>query len=197
MKPHKSYPFNDGHVLEIYPDTDPINPREDCDNITTMVCFHKSYQVGDKEHKYDYDSYLSWEGLKANIVADNPGCVILPVYMLDHSGLAVNTTGFGCPWDSGQIGFIFITKEQIDANFSGNTDKAKECLVADVALYNQYVSGDCWGFVLRAPKCEHCGGPGKEVDSHWGFWGDDPMQNGMLDHLNEQFRTELATLGGE
>ena len=30
--------------------------------------------------------------------------VVLPVYLLDHSGLSVSTTDFNDPWDSGQTG---------------------------------------------------------------------------------------------
>jgi hypothetical protein len=37
--------------------------------------------------------------------------VILPLYLYDHSGITMNTTGFSCPWDSGQVGWIYTSKE--------------------------------------------------------------------------------------
>jgi len=33
--------------LKIEQDTDPMNPRTDWDNLGTMVCFHKLYDLGD------------------------------------------------------------------------------------------------------------------------------------------------------
>lgn len=32
--------------------------------------------------------------------------LMLPLYLYDHSGITMNTTGFSCPWDSGQVGWI-------------------------------------------------------------------------------------------
>ena len=37
---------------------------------------------------------------------------ILPLYMYEHSGVALSTSDFGDRWDSGCIGFVFMTTEQ-------------------------------------------------------------------------------------
>jgi hypothetical protein len=47
-----------------------------------------------------------------------PNYVVLPVYIYDHSGITLNTTGFSCPWDSGQVGWIVC-----------DLDKARECFM--------------------------------------------------------------------
>ena len=39
--------------------------------------------------------------------------VVLPVYLLDHSGLAMSTTDFNDRWDSGQVGIIFVSFDKI------------------------------------------------------------------------------------
>lgn len=41
---------NDGKLfcLHIRTDDEPLNPRRDWDNITTMVCWHRQYNLGDK-----------------------------------------------------------------------------------------------------------------------------------------------------
>ena len=44
--------------------------------------------------------------------------VVLPVYMYDHSGITINTTGFSCPWDSGMVGIIYVSKEKIREKFN-------------------------------------------------------------------------------
>ena len=34
--------------------------------------------------------------------------LMLPLYLYDHSGITMNTTGFSCPWDSGQVGCCLL-----------------------------------------------------------------------------------------
>jgi hypothetical protein len=46
-----------GKTICIIPDSDPINPRED-DNITTMACFHRRYNLGDKTECKDFDDLI-------------------------------------------------------------------------------------------------------------------------------------------
>jgi hypothetical protein len=53
-------------------------------------------------------------------LAEKSDC-ILPVYLYDHSGLTINTTGFTCPWDSGQIGWIYASHEQVKAEYGAVT----------------------------------------------------------------------------
>lgn len=73
---------------------------------------------------------------------------LLPLYLYDHSGITVNTTGFSCQWDSGQVGFIYIEKEK----YLGNTvisepdwkDKALEYLKYEVKEYDAYLTGEVY-----------------------------------------------------
>lgn len=37
--------------------------------------------------------------------------VILPLYLYDHSGITISTGPFSCPWDSGQVGWIYAPKD--------------------------------------------------------------------------------------
>lgn len=46
------------------------------------------------------------------------GVLMLPLHLYDHSGITMNTTGFHCPWDSGQVGFIYVTLKDAAANWS-------------------------------------------------------------------------------
>lgn len=39
---------------------------------------------------------------------------ILPLYLYDHSGLTMNTCGFSCPWDSGQVGWIYCSHKKME-----------------------------------------------------------------------------------
>ena len=49
-----------------------------------------------------------------SLVEQMDGMVILPLYLYDHSGITMNTCGFSCPWDSGQVGWIYADKAMIE-----------------------------------------------------------------------------------
>lgn len=96
--------------------------------------------------------------------------VILPLYLYDHSGITMNTTGFTCPWDSGQVGWIYATRDAVLKEYGGKNltaakrEKAENLLCGEVAHYDCYLRGECYGFELLKN--------GKTVDSCWGFIGE-------------------------
>jgi len=158
-----------GYTIKIKQDDNPISPRED-DNFGTLVCFHKRYCLGDKTD-LKFNMFSSWAEMETFICKELKAAVILPVYMYDHSGITINTTGFSCPWDSGQIGFIYATKKNILDNWGGKIltpklrEKAMNLLKGEVETYDQYLRGDIYGYVVEKD--------GKQVDSSWGFYDED------------------------
>jgi hypothetical protein len=108
------------------------------------------------------------------IKRENVG-VILPLYLYDHSGITMNTTGFSCQWDSGQVGFIFISKQKMLLEYGGKIvtkklkDRVTEYLKNEVETYDQFIMGNVYGF--RVFKVEN--GEEEELDSCWGFYGED------------------------
>lgn len=199
----KTYKFSDGRTLEIIQDEDPESPR-DWDNLGTMACFHKSYDLGDKDHGIDHTEFGGFDEMEKWIRHENPGCVILPLFLFDHSGITMSTSSErfrvcdGAGWDWGQVGFIFVSRETIEKEFGehgGRTDEQIETyLRGEVETYDQYIRGDIYGFILREPPCPSCEGPGEDGDSCWGFFGSDPIENGMGDHLDTKYRDELEVL---
>jgi hypothetical protein len=166
-------------IIKIRHDDDPLNPRTDWDNAGKMVCWHSRYTLGDEQPSCDPQEYL----------ADLPeGTVILPLYLYDHSGITMSTSGFSCQWDSGQVGFIYATPEVIDKEWEGDREKATEYLEAQVKVYDQYLTGDVWGFetYLEGEKCECCGHTSEPEpsDSCWGFFGD------CLEDIKHHFEPE-------
>jgi hypothetical protein len=154
-------------IVKILRDTDPCNPRTEWDNAGTMVCWHDRYQLGDKQPSCNPQEYLD----------DLPeGTLVLPLYLYDHSGITMSTGAFGCPWDSGQVGFIYATPEVIQNEWGGDRKRAQEYLENQVKVYDQFLTGDVWGFRVfeEQAKCECCDHQPEpeEVDSCWGFYGD-------------------------
>jgi len=95
------------------------------------------------------------------------------LYLYDHSGITMNTTGFSCPWDSGKVGWIFITKEKARKEFSWvritkkRLEKIEGYLKGEVETYDQYLTGDVYGYRITDTDTE------EEVDSCWGFYGEE------------------------
>ncbi|MDD9908540.1 MAG: hypothetical protein OXR62_02505 [Ahrensia sp.] len=167
-----------GSTIRIYHDPDAESPR-DWDNLGTMVCGHPRYTLGDM-HDFgcaaeflvdllglDRDRDLSVDQLLARA---EKVAVILPVYLYDHSGLAMNTIGFHCPWDSGQVGFIYVTLEDIRREYGISRVSAKrraavvDRLRQEVDTYSDYLGGFVYGYTVERG--------GEEIDSCWGFIGD-------------------------
>jgi hypothetical protein len=156
------------YTIEIQQDMEPESPRE-WDNLGTMVCFHRRYNLGDKDNGYNHKDYNNWHQMEKAIRTKEKVAVILPIYMYDHSGLTVQTTPFSCPWDSGQIGFIFVSKDKSRKEFGKLTKKVLEKLTSilhgEVETFNQYLGGDIYGYIIK-DKDE------QTVDSCWNFYGE-------------------------
>lgn len=177
-----------GHEIQILFDNDSESPR-DWDNIGTMVCFHNRYSLGDK-HDLSKEMFNGWEELRRHLIKEERAVVILPLYLYDHSGITMNTTGFSCPWDSGQVGYIYATREDILKNVSCGgkrltkalKDKAKEILEAEVKTYNQYLTGDVYGFIVDKDT--------DYEDSCWGFYGIEDLKK-EVEHSVDIFESEV------
>jgi hypothetical protein len=169
--------------LEIFQDEDARSPRED-DNLGTMICFHRRYNLGDK-HEYKSGDYSGWNEQKKAIQKKHT-CIILPLYLYDHSGITISTKPFSCQWDSGQVGWIVVSKEKV-RNYYGVKyitwnirDRVKRALEAEVKTYDQYLTGDVYGYrISKITKCELGHEHEEELDSCWGFYGSEAEAEGI------------------
>ncbi|MBV6342342.1 hypothetical protein [Candidatus Magnetobacterium casense] len=186
----KVYEKQEGEVLvEIFTYESPESPRE-WDNLGTMVCWHRRYSLGDKHDFKTPEEFKEWAGKGL--------AVILPIYLYDHSGLTVSTQPFSCPWDSGQVGWIYATKEDVRQNYGVKKISAKwlehvkAVLEAEVKTYDQYLNGEVYGYkVSKIRKCEACGHEEEiDEDSCWGFYGE-MKESGILENLPDFVKTEL------
>lgn len=186
-------------TYEIVPDESSESPRE-WDNVGKMICWHRNYALGDEQPDMTPDQYkveivpgednaafmklvyhaypdadedddaatafmekLTEEWLEQNTV-------MLPLYLYDHSGITMRTSSFSCNWDSGQVGFIYCTKEKAMKEFGCSEnewrERATDCLEDEVKTYDQYLTGDVYGYIIKDEQ-------GEEVESCWGFFGHD------------------------
>mgnify|MGYP003404542166 FL=1 len=184
---------NEKYKLEIFDDLNPCSPRE-FDNLGTMVCFHRRYNLGDETELKSSD-FSSWEELENYLYKEEDALIAIPVFMYDHSGLWINTTGFSCPWDSGQVGYIYVSKEKVRREYSCKRiskklkEMIREMLCSEVDLYNDYLCGNVYGFTLTDKE------NAEEIDSSCGFYGTDYIENGIFDYVSSYFtKAELEAL---
>lgn len=175
--------LNNGQVLKIYQDSYAESPRTAWDNMGKMICFHRNYILGDK-HNLKTEDFESFDEIIESVL-DNG--IYLPLYLYDHGGITMSYKPFGCRWDSGQVGFIYMTAQDIKKEYGSDTPenrlKAMECLKGEVGTYDQYLTGEVYGFELvEIEKCNLGHNHEIEVDSCWGFYGSDYEASGLLDH---------------
>ena len=144
--------------LVVEHDNDPMNPRTDWDNITTIVSFHKRYDIGDKTD-YKSSNFDSWDELKEQIESDNKVLLIKPLYMYDHSGITISTSPFGCQWDSGQIGWVFISEKQLNKMCGKDFERGEENLSlimnSEVRIYDEFLTGEVYQYkVYEIETCD-------------------------------------------
>lgn len=153
------------NTVELIQDEYAENPRRDMDYSSVFAMAHRRHSFGDKNAPTNMDDIAA----TIKTVSRNGG-VVLPVYMYDHSGITIRTTPFECPWDSGQIGYIWMTREAILENFMVKrvTERlrAKACalLASEIDTLDQYLTGDVWGAVVKDEN-------GETLDSCFGFYG--------------------------
>jgi hypothetical protein len=183
--------------LEVYVDETPLDPRKEFDNVGKMVCFHRRYSLGDKHNFQSPEDFKEWYEENKEDIA-----VILPLYLYDHSGITMRTSSFGDPWDSGQVGYIYCTKAQTKEEW-GNyypdeteeqiNERARKYLIGEVETYDQYLTGQVYGYRLFSNAklyCTTCGQKTEEdaeKDACWGFYGDpkESMKGNVPDKLLE------------
>lgn len=192
--------------IEIYADDDSESPRKG-DNLGTMTCFHRRYMLGDKhtykhlgncllelardgltEENFDFGHIHAYDNLPFPKWLDdqiwkyiNAHYIILPLFIYDHSGITINTTGFSLQWDLGQVGYIYVSKVQIKKEYgwkhitSKRAKQISEYLKQEVKTYDQFLTNDVYGFHTMCNVCND------DIFSSWEFYGHNWQDNGLLE----------------
>lgn len=147
------------YKLKIFYDDDfNLDPRKD-DNFTKIFCLHKRYNLGDNNIYLDISDCNDWDEIEQKIENEYEPVIIKPLYLYDHGNITISTHPFNCRWDSGQVGFVWIDKETYESSLKDkNIDELEEILEYEVKIYDLYLQGNVYGFVIeKHNKCECCG----------------------------------------
>ena len=204
-------------ILRIEKDDCLESPRT-WDNLGTIAYKHRNYELGEEKIEDPIDWLIEKLGFnedeahefvkyyrrgndlycdenKVALEADflnHDDFVALPLYLYDHGSITIATKPFGCRWDSGQLGYIYATKETMEKEYGKLDDETRKTalkvLEDEIKTFDQYVTGEVYGFeIVEEVKCEECGYvEEKHIDSSWGFYGSDPLTNGMLEHIVDE-----------
>lgn len=181
------------HSIKICQDEFPDSPRS-WYNLGSIICFHRRYNIGD-DHSLTSDQFSSWEDLKKYIQKNFDPLVILPVYLYDHSGLCLKIGSFHgllpqghAEFDSGQVGFIYVSKDKVRKELSCKRISQKTKLLTigrlidEINIYNQYLSGDIWGYTVSKN--------GEIIDSCAGIYGLDNVMYEAKNSIDSQGRKQ-------
>jgi hypothetical protein len=163
-------------VVEIFPDTEPLNPREDGGSYGIMACVHKKYNLSDEGAEITIGDFTSWKEVKDYLIKECGAVVILPLWLYDHGGISISTQAFygraqHAHWDSGPVGFIYATRESIEFGqewkylTKERRAKVEEYLRSEINIYDQYLTGDVYGYRISVD--------GEIIDSCYGFFGEE------------------------
>ena len=162
-----------GKVIEIHPDTDAEAPNQwdDGDTGLFLVANHRDFTVnppGEKRCPSDPSELL--ERYKKTHW-------IFPLEAYIHSGVCLALSREGNfpdrQWDVSQLGFVFCSKEEWRLSA-----KARAAALSLIGTWNQYLSGDVWGYVAGDDSC-------------WGFYGHDDCVTEAKSVVDAQIAHEL------
>lgn len=178
---------HNGLTVEIHQDEDAMNPVKEYDNFGKMACWHRRYELGHEQPSETPEEFIK------SLPKDT---IIFPLYLMDHSGLSISMRSYGCKWDSGQVGIIYATPEDVKKEYNVKKitkqvrEKVIKLLEGEVETYDQYLRGDVYGVVIKNER-------GENVESCWGFFGFDYCKEeakGMADCYSKQATKEKNEL---
>lgn len=179
MTPHETLTHN-GVAIAIYQDEGAQSPREWEDTGLFLVANHRDCYIpepGEKRIPSDPEELVErWKGTHW----------IFPLEAYIHSGVRLALSQEGNfpdrQWDVSQLGFVFAAKKEW--RLSASARKAAQVLIN---TWNQYFSGDVWGYVVDED--------GPNENSCCGFYGFDycvQEAKSVADHVAELRKKEAA-----
>ena len=158
--------YYDNYKTEITLDDWAESPR-DWDNLGTMLTWQRGYSSPDTNEFATPDDFIEWWNENCGVNG-----IILPVYCLEHGNISYSTSNYGDKWDSGQVGFIYVTSEDFAKEGVMLADAIK-ILENEVKIYSYYANGEVYSIntsiKVVCDSCKHV--EWEYVDGCGGYYG--------------------------
>ena len=194
----KTIDFDNNIRLRIEQDPDPDSPA-DWDNFGEIAYTGQREVLGTQKVTRE-----RMDEIAAGIASGE--LIGTPVYAYVHSGATIACgvrlkdkartwafcNPFSCPWDSGQSGFVYTTRDKVFEEYGKKriTKAVREAvlqvLAGEVATFDQYLQGDVYGYVVelvtRSPYGKRHVISTEELATSWGLYGmEDAIAEGTSD----------------
>ncbi|MFA6719617.1 MAG: hypothetical protein WCS15_11095 [Prevotella sp.] len=166
------YKIDDNYAavgIDEYPCMD--SPRVECENLGTFITWMNRYESPDRNEYDTIEEFYDYNGISGStcLIPGLAKMVIMPVYCMAHSVVRYSTKSFGCPWDSGFAGFIYVSYEDIRKDYGCKyvtkriIQMVKDVLQSEVKAYDQWANDPSYEITIFDTK-------GDVVDSMGGFY---------------------------
>ena len=167
-----AYKIDDNYAavgIDEYPCSD--SPRVECDNLGTFITWMNEYESPDRNEYDTIEEFYEYNDISEStcLIPGLAKMVIMPVYCMVHSEVRYSTKSFGCPWDSGFAGFIYVSYEDIKREYGCKyvtrriIQSVREVLRSEVKAYDQWVNDPSYEITIYDKD-------GEVVDSMCGFY---------------------------
>ena len=209
-----------GYKINIYQDEDAMDPNWLGNSDMMLTYGHRDFCTepkgfeardvydcwarGDKFYYYLRNGYKKKDGTMTP--NESEYWFMFPVYSLIHSGVSLSLAKQDLlnydpgGWDTSFMGFALVRRIK---GWAWRKDKAYEKAQLIVETWNQYLSGDVYGYMIGVPDDDD---PEEfdEVGGCWGFYGDEgikqiiseakPEIDSMIERETDRNLTEVNSL---
>lgn len=198
---------HNGFTIRLTPDEFADSPAEIGLSERFLVGFHRQFTVHfaeERDGRYGKDApvikspddvmwYLPKEAIIKHLIEEGentpeeaqeeaeaghiPGWRVVQLNAYIHGGVALSLGEFGCRWDSGQVGWVFVKEE------NGWAEHITHGQIAQwlVDEWNQYLSGDVWAVDILDTD-------GEVLESYGGVYG---MENALEAAKNDSMAVDV------
>lgn len=128
------------------------NPRLAEGKIGHFAFAHHKYNLGDEDQTFSIDQFENWDEVEEMLRKERGAFLALKTSMTDHSSQQIYLGKPRSAWDSGVIGFCWMSKEEV-VDLCGSLEEdsiaaAKKALEDELVRYNAWRNGEIYEAVI-------------------------------------------------
>jgi len=155
---------------------------------------HPEFSASGPEFAKKCEELILAMGAKVRELVAAKGYTVVPLFLLDHSGITMSTSSFSHVdpggWDSGRVGYIYAGPEEI-AKMGVAPEHVTSALESEVTEYDLFLTGESYGVAVDVYDVM---GEKIDEDACWGYLGHSFVQEELAERVVE-YATRYALQG--